>query len=91
MSAKNIAPPDLAGRTIIVTGGGQGIGEAYAHAFADAGCNIVVADINEENATKVAHDIAGNSDRAIATATDVADEAATLAMAQAALGSADFR
>jgi 3-oxoacyl-[acyl-carrier protein] reductase len=85
VSAKDIAPPDLAGRTVIVTGGGQGIGEAYAHAFAEAGCNVVVADIDGGNATSVARDIAGNTNRAIATETDVSDEAATLAMAEAAL------
>ncbi len=85
MSIKDIAPPDLQGRTVIVTGGGQGIGEAYSHAFAEAGCKVVVADINGDNASKVAREIAGNTDQAIGIETDISDEAETQEMASAAL------
>jgi NAD(P)-dependent dehydrogenase (short-subunit alcohol dehydrogenase family) len=42
--------PDLSGRTAIVTGGGSGIGRASATAFARAGANVVVADIDAEAA-----------------------------------------
>ncbi len=35
-------------RTAIVTGGAQGIGEAYARALAAEGANVVVADLNAE-------------------------------------------
>ncbi len=41
-------PFDLTGKTAIVTGAGQGIGHAIAEALANAGANIVVADLNTE-------------------------------------------
>jgi NAD(P)-dependent dehydrogenase (short-subunit alcohol dehydrogenase family) len=38
---------DLSGRTILVTGGGAGIGAATAGALAGAGARVIVADIND--------------------------------------------
>ena len=38
----------LAGQVGIVTGGGQGLGWAFCQAFAEAGADIVVAEINPE-------------------------------------------
>lgn len=62
----------FAGRTVIVTGGGSGIGEASARAFFDEGACVVVADANEQAATSVA-DSLGDSIRARAAAVDVSD------------------
>ena len=38
----------LAGRVAIVTGGSKGIGQFYSEALADAGANVVVADIDPQ-------------------------------------------
>src|ERR1700733_625813 len=43
----------LAGRVVVVTGGGQGLGRAYAQRVADDGGTAVVADINIEAGEKV--------------------------------------
>jgi 3-oxoacyl-[acyl-carrier protein] reductase len=53
----------------IVTGGGQGIGEAIAARLAAAQARVVIFDRNQENAAKVAQDCSG-----IAIAGDVTNE-----------------
>jgi sorbitol-6-phosphate 2-dehydrogenase len=45
---------NIDGRVAIVTGGGQGLGEAICQRLAAEGCKVVVADMNGENAAKVA-------------------------------------
>ncbi|RLA18463.1 MAG: short-chain dehydrogenase, partial [Gammaproteobacteria bacterium] len=35
----------LAGKTVIVTGGGSNIGRAISHGFADEKANVVIADM----------------------------------------------
>jgi NAD(P)-dependent dehydrogenase (short-subunit alcohol dehydrogenase family) len=44
----------LEGKTIIVTGGGRGLGAAICRDLARAGATIVVADLNQANAQAVA-------------------------------------
>ena len=39
--------PDLAGRTVFVSGGASGIGAAFVAAFAAQGCNVAFVDIAE--------------------------------------------
>ena len=46
----------LANKVAIVTGGNQGIGKVVAGYLADAGCDVVIFDLND--ATKVAEEIA---------------------------------
>jgi NAD(P)-dependent dehydrogenase (short-subunit alcohol dehydrogenase family) len=60
----------LDGKVALVTGGGSGIGEQIARAFAEQGARIVVADISEEAAGKVASSI---GDSALALRADVTD------------------
>ncbi|MCJ1708487.1 3-hydroxybutyrate dehydrogenase [Microbacterium sp. VKM Ac-2923] len=52
---------DLSGRRALVTGGAGGIGEAIARAFAGAGAEVTVADVNAAGAERVAADIDGRS------------------------------
>lgn len=39
-------------KVVVVTGGGSGIGKALCHAFAEAGANVVVADLKGAQAVK---------------------------------------
>lgn len=50
---------DLNGRCAVVTGGGHGIGRALAEELASRGSGVVVADLDEERAQKVAQRIGG--------------------------------
>jgi NAD(P)-dependent dehydrogenase (short-subunit alcohol dehydrogenase family) len=40
--------PDLAGKTVFITGGGSGIGAAFTHAFAQQAANVAFVDVAEE-------------------------------------------
>lgn len=44
----------LSGKVAIVTGGGQGLGEAIAHALAQQGATVICGDIQQEKANRVA-------------------------------------
>ena len=46
---------DLTGKVAVVTGAGRGLGATIARAFAEAGADIVVADLNNESAQQTAH------------------------------------
>jgi len=63
---------DLSGKLAIVTGAGRGIGAAIAETFARAGADVVIADIDEGNARKVAARIEQSGRKALALKTDVA-------------------
>jgi sorbitol-6-phosphate 2-dehydrogenase len=67
----------------VVTGGGQGLGEAICYRLSDEGAHVVVADINAETAEQVAASIGERTDRkAIAVQVNVTDEAQVEAMVQ---------
>jgi NAD(P)-dependent dehydrogenase (short-subunit alcohol dehydrogenase family) len=66
----------LDGKTALVTGGAQGIGEAYCFALGEAGAKIAVADINLAAAEETAHRLLAAGIAAVAVKVDVtsADE-----------------
>jgi 3-oxoacyl-[acyl-carrier protein] reductase len=65
----------LRGRVAIITGAGQGLGRAFAKAFATAGAVPIIAEQNGERAEAVAAEIAQAGAQALAIQTDVADTA----------------
>jgi 3-oxoacyl-[acyl-carrier protein] reductase len=70
----------LKDKVTIITGAGQGIGEAYARRFAAEGAKVVVADINEEKGKAVAAAIGG---AAVFERVDVSSEEDTKRCAKA--------
>jgi NAD(P)-dependent dehydrogenase (short-subunit alcohol dehydrogenase family) len=73
----------LQNRVAIITGAGQGLGRAFAKAFAAQGAMPVIAERNAERADAVAAEIAAAGGRARAIATDVADPESVERMAKA--------
>src|SRR5262245_28498769 len=75
----------LDGRTAVVTGGGQGIGEAISRRLAAAGARVVVFDRSAEAAERVAQAIGG-----LGIAGDVTSEADIAAAVQRVEGGIDI-
>ena len=73
----------LQDKVIVVTGGAQGIGEAYAKALADAGAKVVVADINEEAGEQVAKQIEADGGSALFVPCDVSSAESAQALVAA--------
>ena len=67
---------ELRDSTVLVTGGGSGLGGATARALVAAGCRVVIADVNAEGGQALADEL-GEPVRFIRT--DVTDEAAAKA------------
>jgi len=69
-------------RVAVVTGAGNGIGLAIAHAFAAEGACAVIADINAESGARAVGEIQSLGGKALSVSTDVADEAQVEHMVQ---------
>lgn len=63
----------LDGKVAIVTGAGQGLGRGMAIALAQAGANVAVLDVIQENASRVAEEIQTQGRQAMAVGVDVRD------------------
>jgi sorbitol-6-phosphate 2-dehydrogenase len=65
----------LQGKTAIITGAAQGLGEALALRLAQEGCNVTLTDLNQEKVEATAHRIAeATGQRALGLRADVTNE-----------------
>lgn len=74
----------VAGKVVIVTGGGTGIGKVYSQRLAEGGAKVVLADIAADESDAVAAAIREAGGEALSVPTDVTDEDAVQAMADKA-------
>ncbi len=75
----------LKDRVVVITGGGQGLGRAYAEHFAAQGAITVIAELDGANGEKVAAEVRDAGGRALAVETDVSVLSDAERMAAAAL------
>jgi len=75
---------DLAGTSVVVTGGGSGIGRAMCLRFADGGAAVTVADLDRDAADVTAETVADGGGRALSIGCDVTDEAEVVRLVTAA-------
>lgn len=66
---------DFRNKTVIVTGGSEGVGAAVARRFAEAGANLVLAARGREKLERLAEELRPKT-RVLTCAMDVSDEAA---------------
>jgi NAD(P)-dependent dehydrogenase (short-subunit alcohol dehydrogenase family) len=75
----------LEGRVAVVTGGAKGIGLGVARRLAEAGADILVADVDDRLGPRAAVDLAGGGGRAVYHRVDVRNPAEVEAAADAAV------
>ena len=71
----------LEGRVAIVTGGGHGIGKAYAMRLAAEGAKVVIAELDEQAALAVAAELERDGHEALGIQTDVSQQPSAERMA----------
>ena len=77
---KNSGMFDLTGRVALVSGAASGLGKATALAVAEAGADVVLADINEDGMRTVAREIASMDRRALPQVCDISEPAQICSM-----------
>jgi NAD(P)-dependent dehydrogenase (short-subunit alcohol dehydrogenase family) len=80
---------DLAGKTAVITGAASGMGRAFAERFADAGMNVVLADVEVPRLDEATDSVRARGVEAIAAPTDVSDADAVERLRDAALARFD--
>ena len=73
------------GKVGLVTGGGCGIGRGICLALADAGAKMIVADIDLDNAVRVAEEVTGKGVRGIPVHVEVRKTDSVAALAETAV------
>jgi len=73
---------DFSGRTVLVTGGAQGIGRAIVEAFALRGAHVVIADLQLPLAQVLADELSGQACQVEAVCVDLADATAVFERVQ---------
>jgi NAD(P)-dependent dehydrogenase (short-subunit alcohol dehydrogenase family) len=73
----------VAGKVVIVTGAGRGIGKVLAEAFAAENARLVISDIDQANLASVAEHLDAGGGPVLAMPADVTDESAVSALLQA--------
>jgi len=87
------APDLFRGRTVLVTGGGRGIGREIALAFARLGADCIIASRNPENLGPTERDIVALGRRCLSRPTNIRDAASVDALVSesiATFGKVDF-
>ncbi|MCL4386683.1 MAG: SDR family oxidoreductase [Actinobacteria bacterium] len=79
----------LEGKVVIVTGGAQGIGEAYSIGMAKEGARVIIADLHEEFGLKLAEKINNEGNYAIFFKTDVSKKKDAYSLIDKALSEYD--
>ena len=86
MRYRSVFRPGLfEGQTVIVTGGGSGIGRCTAHELAALGAEVVIVGRNEQKLEIVRAEIVEDGGRASAFVCDIRDEAAVIRTVDAVL------
>jgi 3-oxoacyl-[acyl-carrier protein] reductase len=80
---------EFAGRRVLVTGAGAGIGRGIAGAFVREGAHVAVVDIDPERVAQTVDGLAGGPGRAVGVPGDVRDAERVVGEAARALGEID--
>lgn len=75
----------LENKVAIITGGGRGLGRAFALKYAEEGARLLLPDISLERAERVAAEIKAKGGEAVAMLTDISDENAVKNIAAAVI------
>ncbi|MCY1393586.1 4-formylbenzenesulfonate dehydrogenase TsaC1/TsaC2 [compost metagenome] len=73
---------DFTGKTVLVTGGGVGIGRAIVEAFARAGARLVVAEVNAAHAAQVRDFLHRSATESLVVEVDVTDKEQVAALTE---------
>lgn len=86
MSYQSVFKPDLfKGQTVIVTGGGSGIGRCTAHELAALGASVVIVGRNPEKLATVADEIREDGGTVMTQQCDIREESQVIGVVEAVL------